>query len=228
MSDMFHEQPTEKAPHIEPTQQASNPYELADPYMNYGTLPDIPPPPRIRQKHNFIWLVGIGVFVALISLSFIVYALYGHANSNTEKTSLSTTTKPAAVPTTGPTIIIETPTPQPPTSTPTQVVAYYANDIYNDFVVSGYGGPDPKNDTNWSCCTYVPAGGAIYWTDSRSGYVLDIATFYTLQDAQTDAHDLFQKGYYANVVHACLLSYDKDVPASVINPYLQLMQQYCN
>jgi len=99
MSDMFHEQPTEKAPHIEPTQQASNSYDLADPYMNYDTLSDIPPPlTRERQKHNFIWIVGIGVFVALISLSFIVYALYGHVNSNTGKTSLSTTTKPTAVP----------------------------------------------------------------------------------------------------------------------------------
>jgi hypothetical protein len=58
--------------------------------------------------------------------------------------------------------------------------------------------------------------------------VLDIATFYTLQDAQTDANDLFNHGFYTNVVHACLLSYDKNVPGSVISPYLQFMQQYCN
>ena len=171
------------------------------------------------------------------SLSYIGYSLFEHANSNTGKALLSTATKPTALPTIRPTIIIETPTPLPPTPTPTplpptptptRVVAYFANDIYNDFVASGYGGNDPKNDTNWSCCTYVPAGGAIYWTDSRSGYVLDIATFYNLQDAQTDANDLFQKGYYANVVHACLLTYSKDVPDSVIGTYVQLMQQYCN
>lgn len=172
--------------------------------------------------------------VILILLSIIGYSFYGHANS-----SATTNSPPTARPTANPkpTIIIETPTQAPPTATSTQApptatptpsVSYYAIDIYNDFVANGLGGTDPKHDTNWSCCTYVPAGGAIYWTDSQSGQVLDIATFYNIQDAETDANDLFNKGFNANVVHACLLSYDKNVPASVINPYVQLMQQYCN
>jgi len=70
MSDTINEQPTEKTPTIEPTQVARNPYEFTNPYMNYGTLPDIPPPPpRERQMHHFIWIIGIVVLVALISLS---------------------------------------------------------------------------------------------------------------------------------------------------------------
>ena len=222
MSYTFNDQPTVNTPPIEPTQPARNPYELTNPYTSYSTLPDIPPPPPTkRNKYGLIWIGVIVLLVALISLSFLGYTLYGHVHSNIGKTTLQTD-----LPTTRPTTSIEAPTPLPPT--PTRVVAYYANDIYNDFVASGYGGTDPKPDTKWSCCTYVPAGGAIYWTDNRSGYVLDIATFYTLQDAQSDANDLFHQGYYANVIHACLLSYDKNVPGSVISPYLQLMQQYCN
>lgn len=233
MSYPYNDQPPENTPSMEPTLPARNPYEISNPYSSYGTSPDIPPPPpqMKRPKPGLIWLIGIGFLLALVLLSFFGYALYQRTNNNTGKVTLPTTgptTGPTTIPTVKPTIIIETPTPQPLTPTSNQVVPYYANDIYNDFVASGYGGTDAKTDTKWSCCTYVPAGGAIYWTDTRSGYVLDIATFYNVQDAQTDANDLFNHGFNANVVHACLLSYDKNVPGSVINPYVQLMQQYCN
>jgi len=115
-----------------------------------------------------------------------------------------------------------------PTDTPTPTVSYYANDIYNDFVANGLGGPNPKDDTNWKCCTYTPEGGAIIWNDSNSGYQLDLAVFVSLAEAETDESDLNAKGVSTNVVHACLLSYGKSVPDSVIKGYLRLMQTYCN
>jgi hypothetical protein len=134
---------------------------------------------------------------------------------------------PNSVPT--PTPILPTPTPTlAPTPTPTTpTVPHYANDIYNDFYASGYGGPDPHSVT-WGCCTYNPAGGIVQWTDSRSGIWMQIATFYNNGDAEVDAGELYQQGYYSNVVNSCLLVYPKTFPTSVLSEYVQLMQTYCN
>jgi hypothetical protein len=90
MSNTFNDQPTENTPPIEPTQLARNPYELTNPYTSSGSLPDIPPPPPTkRKKYALIWIGIIILLVALISLSFLGYALYGHANSNRGKTTHS-------------------------------------------------------------------------------------------------------------------------------------------
>lgn len=222
------EEPTSKLPSIEPTQRASYPYEYTFPY--YG-LPEIPPPPPSPKKnsHSILWSIIVTLLItSIVSLSFLVEQWYGHSNSSVNATT------PTILPTPKVTVIIETPTPQPPTPTtvviptptPVRTVAYYANDIYNDFYANGLGGPNPQNDTKWSCCTYVPAGGAIYWTDR--GYAFDIATFYNISDAETDARDLYRIGWYTNVVHNCLLSYEKSVPTSILSEYVQLMQIYCN
>jgi hypothetical protein len=233
---------TEKSPQFETTEQAeqygfTNPY-MQSPYEESSDLPPPPPPPDLKKKRRgFLWVFsGSLLVVVLLLLSFLVYVLYGnsHAPTGNNSTPVPTTAStPTPLPAT-PTIIIETPTPQQATPTlaslspsPTSSVPYYAIDIYNAFVANGLGGSNPKQDTNWSCCTYVPAGGAIYWNDNQSGHALDIATFYNNQDAETDALDLVNKGFNTNVVHACLLSYDRNVPTSVINPYLQVMQQYC-
>jgi hypothetical protein len=132
---------------------------------------------------------------------------------------------PTSLPTPMPTSV---PTPVP-TSAPTSLtVKYYASDIYNDFVANGLGGTNPKTDTKWSCCSYIPSGGAIVWTDSTTGYTMDIATFATSNAVQIDEGQLNNKGFYTNVVHNCLLSYESAIPQSVINSYLQVMQTYCN
>ncbi len=198
----------------DPTQHARppiNPYETTMNSDPYGV--PIPPPPPPNKKHSkvlSIWLVAvIGIVVVISGITLVG----------------STT----------PTIIIETPTPVPPTPVPTVVIetpvpsiSYYANDIYNDFTTNGLGGPDPKYDTSWSCCTYTPEGRAVVWTDRASGFKIDLAVFATLQEAETDASQLEGQGYYANVVHGCLLSYETAVPKSVIVGYLDLMQLYCN
>ena len=77
-----------------------------------------------------------------------------------------------------------------PTSTPVPLVSYPASDIYHDFSTNGLGGTNLRNDTNWSCCTYIPEGGALVWTDSASGYTLDIATFKSTSEAEIDAQQL--------------------------------------
>ncbi len=215
--------PTKYHRPIEPTQFAySNPYETLNPY--YGEIPPAPPPPP-KQHHT-------GIRVALASILCLVVILgavfFGITHSSAQQKVTQVTPTPTIAPTATPTQVpTATPTPTPvPTSPP--IVSYYASDIYNDFVANGLGGLHPKNDTNWSCCTYNPAGGAVAWVDSASGYVLDIATFLNVHNAEVDENDLFRQGYYANVVHACLLSYDKTVPMSVIGKYVQLMQTYCN
>ncbi len=223
----MHSDPTKYHRPIEPTQFAySNPYETLNPY--YGEIPPAPPPPP-KQHH-------IGIRVALASILCLVVILgavfFGITHSSAQQKVTQVTPTPKPTPTIAPTatptqVPTATPTPTPvPTSPP--IVSYYASDIYNDFVANGLGGLHPKNDTNWSCCTYNPAGGAVAWVDSASGYVLDIATFLNVHNAEVDENDLFRQGYYANVVHACLLSYDKTVPMSVIGKYVQLMQTYCN
>lgn len=222
---------TEKIPAIEPTQRANNPYEYTMPY--YG-LPDIPPPPPKNNRHGILWAVVMLLSVALlVSLLFIGVQIYGHSNINNDASHLSTVLSTAtSIPTRTPTYTpIPTPTDTPiptPTNTPTRTINYTASDIYNDFYANGLGGKNPTNDTNWKCCTYTPAGGAVVWNDSMSGWQLDIATFYNNADAEIDASDLYRQGFYSNVVHNCLLSYEKQVPVSVLSPYVQLMQTYCN
>jgi hypothetical protein len=217
----------------DPTQHARppiNPYETTMNSDPYGV--PIPPPPPPNKKHSkvlSIWLVVvIGIVVVISGITFVGSKYVGQTKQEVTPTANIT------IPTT-PTIIIGTPTPEPPTPVPTVVIetpvpsiSYYANDIYNDFTTNGLGGPDPKYDTSWSCCTYTPEGRAVVWTDKASGYKIDLAVFATLQEAETDASQLEGQGYYANVVHGCMLSYETAVPKSVIVGYLDLMQLYCN
>lgn len=217
----------------DPTQHARppiNPYETTMNSDPYGV--PIPPPPPPNKKHSkvlSIWLVVvIGIVVVISGITFIGSKYAGQTKQEVTPTANTTIL-------TTPTIIIETPTPVPPTPVPTVVIetpvpsiSYYANDIYNDFMTNGLGGPDPKYDTSWSCCTYTPEGRAVVWTDRASGFKIDLAVFATLQEAETDASQLEGQGYYANVVHGCLLSYETAVPKSVIVGYLDLMQLYCN
>jgi hypothetical protein len=216
----------------DPTQHARppiNPYETTMNSDPYG-VPIPPPPPN--KKHSKVlstWLVVVICIVVVISgITFVGSKYVGQTKQEVTPTADTTIL-------TTPTIIIETPTPVPPTPVPTVViekpvtsVSYYANDIYNDFTTNGLGGPDPKYDTSWSCCTYTPEGRAVVWTDRASGFKIDLAVFATLQEAETDASQLEGQGYYANVVHGCMLSYETAVPKSVIVGYLDLMQLYCN
>jgi hypothetical protein len=205
---------------IESTQAVyRNPYETTYPY--FGEVPPAPPPPP-KQRHTWLIVVLMSIACLVLVLSGVFFGVT-HSGASQKVAHVTPTVTPIPIPKDPPTV-----TPIPPLLTPVPTISYYARDIYNDFVVNGLGGADPKYDTNWKCCTYVPAGRAIVWTDSTSGYTLDIATFYNTADAEVDADDLFKQGFYSNVVHACLLSYDKTVPNSVLSRYLQLMQTYCN
>lgn len=218
----------------DPTQHARppiNPYETTMNSDPYG-VPIPPPPPPPNKKHSKVlstWLVVvIGIVVVISGITFVGSKYVGQTKQEVTPTANTTIL-------TTPTIIIETPTPVPPTPVPTVIIetpvpsiSYYANDIYNDFTTNGLGGPDPKYDTSWSCCTYTPEGRAVVWTDRASGFKIDLAVFATLQEAETDASQLEGQGYYANVVHGCMLSYETAVPKSVIVGYLDLMQLYCN
>jgi len=207
-------------------------------YHDYMQTPIPPPPPPPKRSHKTTLFIIVFLIIALLVLGSAL--LFNLADKHQQVTSHITTTPtmtliptstsaPAVVPTSLPTPMpTQLPTPVP-TSAPTSLtVKYYASDIYNDFVANGLGGTNPKTDTKWSCCSYIPSGGAIVWTDSMTGYTMDIATFATANAVQIDEGQLNNKGFYTNVVHNCLLSYESVIPQSVINSYLQVMQIYCN
>ena len=136
---------------------SDNPYDHP-PY----DLQHIPPPPPKQNKYRILWAIVIGIillsFLGILLLGMQMYRYSVH-NSVVPTSTVFVTHKT--------TVIIETPTPEraTPIPTPMPTVNYYARDIYNDFVTNNLGGSDPKFDTNWSCCTYKPLGGAIVWTD---------------------------------------------------------------
>lgn len=217
---------------IEPTQAVfRNPYETIYPYS--GEVPPAPPPPP-KQRHTWLIVVLVSIPCLVLVLSGVFFGVT-HSAASQQVAHAAPTVTPTPKPKDTPTVTLtpipaETPTvtPIPSLSTPAPTISYYARDIYNDFVVNGLGGTNPKYDTNWTCCTYQPAGGAVVWTDVTTGHNIDVATFYSGADAETDAVDLHNQGFNAYVVHDCLLSSDTSVPYSVVGRYIQVMQTYCN
>jgi hypothetical protein len=199
--------PTEYHRQIEPMHATyRNPYETPGPYG--GDVPP-PPPPSPKQRHT-------GLIVASVSLLCLVMILAGVIVGIMLVSGQQKVTQ-----------VTPTPSRDQPT-TPVLAVNYSAKDIYNDFAANGSSGTNSRDDTNWSCCTYTPEGGALVWTDNGSGFKLDIATFKSTSEAEVDARQLDSQNFSSTVVHRCLLSYDKIVPTSVISRYVQLMHMYCN
>jgi hypothetical protein len=199
--------PTESYRPLEQMQAVyRNPYEAPSPYS--GGMP--PVPPALPKQHH------IGPIVAWASLLCLVMllggVLFGTLLVNGQQKVTQVTPTPPLV----------------PTSTPVPRVSYSASDIYHDFSAHGLGGTNPRDDTNWRCCTYAPEGGALVWTDRASGHNLDIATFKSISEAEVDARQLDNQHFSSTVVHTCLLSYDKTVPPSILSRYVQVMQTYCD
>jgi hypothetical protein len=116
---------------------------------------------------------------------------------------------------------VPTPTPLPSINT--------AQDIYMQFTNAGIAMGDEGNVPNswWSCCTYVPANGALSFIDVTSGGKMIIALFSTFNGAQTDATQIYvtnpHPGY--EKLGTCLLLYWST--STNLTPYVQVMQQYC-
>ena len=205
----MHNDPTEPQRAIgalEPLQGVyRNPYEPLSPYGE--GVPLVPPPPPKQRP--------MGLILASISLLCFVMILGGVIFGILIARGQQTITQ------------VTSPPPLSPTSTPVPVVSYAASAIYSDFSVNGLGGTNPRNDTNWRCCSYTPEGGALVWTDRASGYTLDIATFKSTSEAEVDAQQLSHQNFSSHVVHSCLLSYDKTVSTQVLNEYVHVMQTYC-
>jgi hypothetical protein len=212
-NDPIHNDPTEYDRPPEPLPTAyHNPYELPNPYDG-GVSAIIPPPPP-KQRHAGLLVASVSLLCVVMILGGVIFGilLVNGQQQGKQATQVTQVTPP-------PTLV--------PTATPVRPVSASANDIYNDFTANGLGGTNRRDDKNWNCCTYTPEGGALVWTDSASGYTLDIATFKSTNEAAIDAGQLDSQNFVSNVVQTCLLSYDKIVPTSVVSRYLQVMQRSC-
>lgn len=214
----------------DPTEQ-----DRYNPYMNVPVTPPPPPPPTAKRRDLLvIWLISVlSVFLILATAITIVLvnSLQSHhfvpnnasANTITAIPTATATLMPTPIPT--PTA---TPIPTPTVQTPiigTGVAPYSASQIIGDFYRAGLTPSTYKVDTNWSCCTYYPEGGAGYWTDIQTGISMDLATFASIDEVQIDGKDLADKGYKAYVQNYCLLSFGGN--PSDLQSYLDIMAQAC-
>ncbi len=208
--------PTEHHRPPEPMPTAyRNPYELSNPYD--AGVPVTPPPPP-KQRHIGLIVISVSLLCVVMILGGVIFggAIVGTLLMSGQRQVTQATPQPP------------TPAPTPaPTAPSVRPVSSSASDIYNAFIANGLGGTNRRDDNNWSCCTYTPEGGALVWTDSTSGYPLDIATFKSMSEAAIDAGQLDNQNFASSVVQTCLLSYDKTVPTSVVSRYLQVMQRSC-
>lgn len=211
--DSQYSDPTEYHQPAEPIPTAYyNPYETLNPYER--RMPTPPPPPK--QRHTGLRVVSVTLLCVVMILGGVVLGIMmmRSQQQGSQVTHVATSAATSA--------------PMPiPTAPAVHPVSSSANDIYNDFSSNGLRGVNVRSDNNWSCCTYIPEGGALAWTDSVSGYTLDIATFKNTNEANVDARELDSQNFASNVVHTCLLSYDNTMPGSVLSRYVQLMQTYC-
>ena len=215
--DSQYSDPTEYHQPAEPIPTESyNPYETLNPYER--GVPTPPPPPK--QRHTGLRVVSVSLLCVIMILGGVVFGIMMmRGQQQGSQVTPAATSVSKSAPTSAPTPI--------PTATAVHPVSSSANDIYNDFSSNGLSGVNVRSDNNWNCCTYIPEGGALAWTDSVSGYTLDIATFKSTNEANVDARELDSQNFASNVVHTCLLSYDNTVPGSVLSRYVQLMQTYC-
>jgi hypothetical protein len=215
--DSQYSDPTEYHQPAEPIPAYHNPYETLNPYDR--GVPTPPPPPKQRQTG--LRVVSVSLLCVVMILGGVVFGIMMmRGQQQGSQVTPAATSVSKSAPTSAPTPI--------PTATAVHLVSSSANDIYNDFSSNGLSGVNVRSDNNWSCCTYIPEGGALAWTDSASGYTLDIAIFKNTNEANVDARELDSQNFASNVVHTCLLSYDNTVPGSVLSRYVQLMQTYCN
>jgi hypothetical protein len=211
--DSQYSDPTEYHQPAEPISAVyHNPYEMLNPYER--GVPPPPPPPK--QRHTGLRVVSVSLLCVVMILGGVVFGI----------TMMSGQQQGSQVKPTATSVATSAPTPIP-TATAVHPVSSSANDISHDFSSNGLRGVNVRSDNNWSCCTYIPEGGALAWTDSASGYTLDIATFNNTNEATVDARELDSQNFASTVVRTCLLSYDTTVPGSVLSRYVQLMQTYC-
>ncbi len=196
-----------------------NPYEPLNPYYRGVPTPPPPPPPP-KQRHTGLRVASVSLLCVVMILGGVVFGIMMmRSQQQGSQVKHAVTHAATSVSTSAPTPI--------PTAPAVHPVSSSANDIYNDFSSNGLSGVNVRSDNNWSCCTYIPEGGALAWTDSASGYTLDIATFKNTNEANIDARELDSQNFASNVVRTCLLSYDNTLPGSVLSRYAQLMQTYC-
>lgn len=203
------------------------------PYMNIPVTPPPPPPPSAKHRDSIvIWLISIlsvVIILAMVITVVLINSLQGrhpvpnNASANVITAIPTATATPIPTPTATP-----TPIPTPTVQTPivgTGVAPYSASQIIGDFYRAGLTPSTYKVDTNWSCCTYYPEGGAGYWADTQTGISMDLATFASVDEVQIDGKDLVDKGYEAYVQNYCLLSFSGN--PSDLQTYLDIMAQAC-
>ncbi len=201
-------------------------------YSTPYTLDNIPiPPPPPKQSHK-------GLVVALIILSCLVVVLGGwlfaviHFSSQQPISPTSSTLTPTV-------LLNRTPASQSKSSyfpvflssySPPQAgLPYTSTTVYDTFLAVGIKMNTVQYNDGWSCCVaYQPEGKIVSWEESY-GVVVEIATFATPTEAETDANDLLtnSSGFSVYTRNLCLLFYDNSISNTSLAHYITAMSVAC-
>src|SRR5258708_40309535 len=114
-------------------------------------------------------------------------------------------------------------------STPQAGLPYTSITVYDAFRATRIQMNAIEYSDGWDgTVAYQPEGKLVTWEESY-GVVVEIATFATPTEAETDAHDLLttSSGFSVYTRNLCLLFYDDSISNTALAHYLTSMSAVC-
>jgi hypothetical protein len=101
--------------------------------------------------------------------------------------------------------------------------------VYDAFLAEGIKMKAVNYYNGWDCCiAYQPEGKIVAWEESY-GIVVEIATFTTSTETETDANDLLtnSSGFSVYTRNMCLLFYDDSISNKSLTHYITAISAAC-
>ncbi|SRR6266487_266118 len=239
--------PTEQAP-LEPTVLPTihNPYDIS-PYASIPPLP--PPPPKQGQKGLVTALIILSCLVVV--LSGVLFAVSYFSNQQhivqatptatfplTPRSTVSQSTFSTSSTLTPTVLLNRTPASHSGSyfpaflssySSPQAGLPYTSITVYDAFLAERIKMNAVDHHDGWACCiAYQPEGKIVTWEEPY-GIVVEIATFATLTETETDANDLLtnSSGFSVYTRNLCLLFYDDSISNTSLADYITAMSAVC-